>query len=151
MRCGRSLRTRSNGRCWRISPNSPQRPSTRVLRVAPVTPFTARIIVSDFEHRGVTFPAGTIVMICAHAANRDEAGGGPAFDITREGVGKRALTFGAGIHYCLGANLARAELGEALAFLAPRMQGLELDGEPGYDSVHGIYGLLELPVRWNPV
>jgi len=41
--------------------------------------------------------------------------------------------------------------GEALAFLAPRMQGLELDGEPGYDSVHGIYGLLELPVRWNPV
>ena len=46
---------------------------------------------------------------------------------------------------------SRAELGEALAFLAPRMQGLELDGEPGYDSVHGIYGLLELPVRWNPV
>jgi len=46
---------------------------------------------------------------------------------------------------------ARAELGEALAFLAPRMQVLELDGEPGYDSVHGIYGLLELPVRWNPV
>lgn len=137
---------------WELLASEPERASAavgEVLRVAPVTPFTARIVVSDLEHRGVSFPAGTIVMICAHAANRDRAGGGASFDITREGAGKRALTFGAGIHYCLGANLARAELSEALAFLAPRMQGLELDGEPAFDSVHGIYGLLELPLRWQ--
>ena len=53
------------------------------------------------------------------------------FDITAERKGK-PLTFGAGVHYCLGANLARAELQEALNFLAPRMQGLALDGEPEY-------------------
>ena len=45
------------------------------------------------------------------------------------------LTFGAGIHYCLGANLARAELQEGLAFLAARMRRLELDGEPVFDGV----------------
>ena len=121
---------------------------SEVIRVSPVTPFTARIVLEEFEHRGVLFPADTLVFICTHAANRDEAGGGAGFDITREGAGKRALTFGAGIHYCLGANLARAELEEALAHLAPRMPGLELAGEPEYDSVHGVYGLVALPLRW---
>jgi len=137
---------------WALLAREPERAAaavSEVIRVAPITPFTARIVVSDLEHRGVLFPAGTIVLVCAHAANRDEAGGGASFDITREDAGKRALTFGAGIHYCLGVNLARAELSEALAYLAPRMPGLELTGEPAYDSVHGIYGLTELPVRWQ--
>lgn len=137
---------------WALLAREPERAAAAVgeiIRVAPVTPFTARIVESDLEHRGVDFPAGTIIFICTHAANRDEAGGGASFDIAREDAGKRALTFGAGIHYCLGANLARAELGEALAYLAPRMPGLALTGEPGYDSVHGVYGLTELPVRWE--
>jgi cytochrome P450 len=137
---------------WALLAAEPERAADavgEVIRVAPVTPFTARIVVSELEHRGVAFPVGTIIFVCAHTANRDHAGGGVAFDITREDAGKRALTFGAGIHYCLGANLARAELGEALAYLAPRMPGLELTGEPGYDSPHGVYGLTELPVRWD--
>jgi cytochrome P450 len=58
------------------------------------------------------------------------------------------LTFGAGVHYCLGANLARVELQEGLAFLAQHMRELELDGEPVYESVSGIYGLVELPIRF---
>ena len=137
---------------WALLGREPERAADavgEVIRVAPVTPFTARIALTEIEHRGVVFPEGTIIFICAHAANRDEASGGASFDITREGAGKRALTFGAGIHYCLGANLARAELAEALAYLAPRMPGLELTGEPGYDSVHGVYGLTDLPIRWR--
>ena len=51
------------------------------------------------------------------------------------------LTFGAGPHYCLGVNLARAEMQEALAYLAPRMPDLRLDGEPVYGTIDGIYGL----------
>ena len=139
---------------WELLAREPERAAAavgEVLRVAPVTPFTARIVVEEIEHRDVVFPEGTIVMVCAHAANRAEANGGPGFDITREDTSKRALTFGAGIHYCLGANLAKAELSEALAYLAPRMPELELAGEPGYDSVHGIYGLTELPIRWAAV
>ena len=52
-----------------------------------------------------------------------------SFDIAAS-RGTRLLTFGAGTHYCLGVNLARAELEEALAFLAPRTRGLALDGPP---------------------
>jgi cytochrome P450 len=88
-------------------------------------------------------------MVCSFTANRDGVAGQPDdFDITADRGSAKPLTFGAGIHYCLGANLARAELQEALAFLAPRMPGLALDGEPGLGSVQGIYGLDTLPVRW---
>jgi cytochrome P450 len=79
-----------------------------------------------------------------------DAGDGERFDIaawTGAHQPARALTFGAGVHYCLGANLAKAELEEALAFLAERFAGLELDGEPEYESITGIYGLAKLPVR----
>ena len=126
------------------------------LRYEPITPFTARITTEEVSFRDVTFPEGTVVMVCAFTGNRDldgDAGGegGPErFDITAERGRARALTFGAGVHYCLGANLARLELEEALAFLAPRLNGLELDGEPVYGSISGIYGLAELPIRFAP-
>jgi cytochrome P450 len=57
------------------------------------------------------------------------------------------LTFGAGIHYCVGANLARAEMEEAVAFLGEHVNSIELDGEPDFGSASGIYGLESLPVR----
>jgi cytochrome P450 len=125
------------------------------LRYEPITPFTARITTEDVTFRDVTFPEGTIVSVCAFTGNRDldedaaGAGGSERFDITAERGKARAMTFGAGVHYCLGANLARVELQEALAFLASRMKGLELDGEPVYESISGIYGLAELPIRFN--
>jgi cytochrome P450 len=117
-----------------------------VLRHEPVTPFTARITLEDVTYRDVLFPKGTIVMVASAAANRE--GTGDAFDITADRAPHKPLTFGAGIHYCLGANLARAELEEALAFLAPRMPGLRLDGEVEHGSVNGIYGLESLPIAF---
>ena len=118
-----------------------------VLRFEPVTPFTARICLDQVEHRGVVFPPGTIVAVCAERANR-EGEAGEDFDITAA-RDTRLLTFGAGTHYCLGANLARAELEEALAFLAPRTPGLALDGPPQLDGVEGIYGIDKLPITWS--
>ena len=106
-------------------------------------------------------------MVCAFTGNRDldeEPAGGHAgagaggaadrFDITsppRTSGGRpaRSLTFGAGVHYCLGANLARAEMQEALALLARSVRDLELDGEPVFEGVTGIYGLTELPIRFT--
>jgi cytochrome P450 len=122
-----------------------------VLRFEPITPFTARITLEDVEYRDVTFPEGTVVIGAAVTANRDpEAWDEPeAFDITADRDRAKPLTFGAGPHFCLGANLARAELQEAFAFLAPRMPGLELDGEPGFDTPFGVYGMTALPVRWS--
>jgi cytochrome P450 len=125
------------------------------LRYEPITPFTARITTEEVSFRDVRFPEGTIVMVCAFTGNRDLGedvageGGPERFDITAERGKARALTFGAGVHYCLGANLAWVELQEALSFLAPRMRGLELDGEPVYESITGIYGLAELPITFS--
>ena len=84
--------------------------------------------------------------ICTERANREQRDG-ETFDITAERDG-RLLTFGAGVHFCLGANLATAELEEALAFLAPRMPGLAMDGEATLGGVEGIYGVESLPLRW---
>lgn len=122
------------------------------LRFEPVTPFTARIVEREMTYRDITFPAGTIVMVCAFTGNRDiEQNAAPdSFDIAAERPKARSLTFGAGIHYCVGANLARAELEEALRFLAPRMQDLRLEGEPTYGTITGIYGLSQLPVSFLP-
>jgi cytochrome P450 len=131
----------------RADPGLTARAVDEVLRAEPITPFTARICTEPVEHRGVTFPAGTIVAICAERANREQDRG-EDFDITAERDG-RLLTFGAGAHYCLGSNLARAELEEALAFLAPRMPGLAADGPAVLGGVEGIYGIDELPLRWD--
>jgi cytochrome P450 len=114
------------------------------LRHEPVTPFTARIAVEPVEYRGVEFPPGTVVMVSAWHANQQDTADGFDLRAPRDG---RILTFGAGIHYCVGANLARAELQEALAFLAERVERVELDGEPEYGTITGIYGLDALPLR----
>jgi cytochrome P450 len=136
---------------WRLLAADPDayapRAVTEVLRFEPVAPFTARIVLTDLDHRGVTFPAGTIVAVCAERANRDQPDG-EGFDITADRDG-RLFTFSAGAHYCLGANFARAELEEALKFLAPRMPGLALDGEPLLGGVEGIYNVESLPIRWD--
>ena len=118
-----------------------------VLRAEPITPFTARICNEAVEYRGVLFPAGTIVAVCAERGNREQAEG-EDFDVTAARDG-RLLTFGAGPHFCLGANLARAELEEALAFLAPRMPGLAAAGPAVLGGVEGIYGVESLPIRWS--
>jgi len=115
------------------------------LRYEPITPFTARITQSEIEYRDVSFPTGSVVLISAWHANRDGAGD-DAFDIAAGRSGSRILTFGAGIHYCLGANLARAELQEALAFLAEHVRTITLDGQPEFGTPSGIYGLESLPV-----
>jgi cytochrome P450 len=142
---------------WELLASDPglaPRAADEALRYEPIVPFTARIVVEDVEYRDVTFPAGSIVMVSAFDANRDASvygnGGEPdRFDITADRGRVKPMTFGAGIHYCLGANLARAELEEALALLPAAMPGLRLDGEPVYDSINGIYGLERLPVRWG--
>jgi cytochrome P450 len=98
------------------------------------------------EYRGVSFPAGSIVLVSAwHGHREDERS--DEFDITVSRGRDRLLTFGAGIHYCVGANLARAEMQEGLAFLAERVSSLALDGEPEFGTPSGIYGLETLPLK----
>ena len=116
------------------------------LRFEPITPFTARMTTSAIEYRGVSFLENTVVLISAWHANRDGIDNSDAFDITAARECLRVLTFGAGIHYCVGANLARAEIQEGLVCLAENFQAIQLDGEPQYGTPSGIYGLDRLPL-----
>jgi cytochrome P450 len=100
----------------------------------------------------VIFPAGTLVTTSLTGANRDpDAWEQPdVFDITLE-RGATQMTFGAGIHHCMGAALARAELQEALPILAARMPGLARNGDIEWKPLtFGIWGPAALPVRFEP-
>jgi cytochrome P450 len=146
-------------RQWRLLQERPELAHAAVeeaLRYEPITPFTARITTAEMTYRDVVFPAGTVVMVCAFTGNRDlpaDQREPDRFDIAaaerREpSAAARVLTFGAGVHYCVGANLARAELQEGLRFLAEHLNELELDGYPEYETITGIYGLARLPISF---
>jgi len=113
---------------------------------------TLRFAAEDVEYRDVVFPKGTLVSVALAAANRDrDAFPDPdRLDITRESKSPQ-LTFGSGVHFCLGASLARAELQEALPVLVSRMPGARLDGSIEWKpDTFGIWGPSRLPLAWNP-
>jgi cytochrome P450 len=127
--------------------------ANEVLRFEPITPFTARIAMEDVAYRDVSFPQGTLLFACAETANRDPAAfeRPDEFDVTIDRGRTPILTFGFGDHFCLGAQLARMELAETFAFLAPRMRGLRPDGEPRFGSIVGIYSMESVPLAFEPV
>src|SRR5436190_5567805 len=137
---------------WELLGREPElapRAAEEVLRYEPVAPFTTRITEADVVFRGIEFPKDTVVAVSQFSANRDLANGDAlGFDIGADRGSGKALTFGAGPHFCMGANLARAELQEGLAFLAQHLEGLQLDGEPEYGTITGLYGLESLPIRF---
>ncbi len=99
----------------------------------------------------VTVPAGETVLLSLAAANRDPRRFPDAdrFDLGRDATGHLAL--GHGIHYCLGAPLARLETEIALAALLERLPDLQLDGDPGdlrWRPSLRARGLLTLPVTY---
>jgi cytochrome P450 len=113
---------------------------------------TGRFASEDIVYRDVLFPRGTLVSISLAGANRSPSAfdDPDVFDITRERSNGQ-MTFGSGIHHCLGAALARAELREALPLLARRMPDLRLDGPVEWKpSTFGIWGPARLPLRYRP-
>ena len=71
-------------------------------------------------------------------------------DRTRKDV--KPMSFGGGVHFCLGAQLARLEAAEALSVLFERLPDLELDNitEPNWKQTITLRGLAELPATWRP-
>jgi cytochrome P450 len=113
---------------------------------------TVRVASEDIVYRDVLFPQGTIVSTSLAGANRDpEIWDDPNdFDITAVRPTPH-MTFGSGIHFCMGAALARAELQEALPLLARRMPGLARDGAMTWKpATFGIWGPAHLPIRFEP-
>ncbi len=100
----------------------------------------------------LAFPAGTMVLMNTAAANRDPAvyTDPDRFDIAREDA-PAILTFGGGVHYCLGANLARREIAEALNVLAQRMQNPRIAGPAPWKPMVTLSGPKSLPVAFDAV
>lgn len=114
---------------------------------------TGRFASEDIVYRDILFPAGTFVFPSTSTGNRDQERfpGADQFDIRKEPSGSPHLTLGSGIHYCLGAWLARAELQEALPILARRMPDLALaDGVKWKPPGTAIFGPDTLPVTFTP-
>jgi cytochrome P450 len=122
-----------------------------VVRHSPIVLRTPRRAVDDVEVAGVMIPAGTLVGANMAAANRDPAvyDDPDRFDITRQGPAPM-LSFGGGIHYCLGAHLAKAELAEALVILTRRLPNIRRVGPSSWKPVIGVTGPITLPVEFDP-
>ena len=141
---------------WRLLANDPAtapRFVEETMRLNGAVRATGRVASCDIEYRDVLFPAGTIVFPGLASANRDGSifTEPNLFDPTNRESGQPQLTFGSGIHYCLGAALARAELQEALPLLARRMPNIRRTGEPRYKiATAGIFGPTSLPVGFDP-
>ncbi|MFT4866124.1 MAG: cytochrome P450 [Ilumatobacter sp.] len=114
---------------------------------------TGRFASEDIVYRDILFPEGTFIFPSTATGNRDQGmfPGAETFDIRKEPAGSPHLTLGSGIHYCLGAWLARAELQEALPILARRMPDLKLaDGVQWKPPGTAIFGPDRLPVTFTP-
>jgi len=120
------------------------------MRHSPAACIVPRTAIEDAEFGGYVFPAGTFVLVNTFAANRDPAiyDDADRFDIARKDV-PAILTFGGGAHYCLGANLARRELAEALAVLTRRLSAPRRIGPAPWKSVLGMTGPTTLPIEFD--
>ena len=116
--------------------------------VTPVKAFM-RTATADTEVGDVPIDAGDSVLLSYVAANRDE----DAFDEPfRFDVGRdpnRHLAFGHGVHFCLGAALARAEIKSFFTELLPRLDTVELNGAPELTATTFVGGLKHLRIRYG--
>src|SRR5437763_14207927 len=116
-----------------------------------LTPFAAvaRTTTREVEVGGVTVPADQLLMLWVAAANRDERvfTDPGVFDPRRDP--NPHLAFGRGIHFCIGAPLARLEGRVALNILLRRLPGLALAEAPRYRDSYHFHGLEALKARWE--
>lgn len=116
--------------------------------VTPVKAFM-RTAAEDTTVRGVPIAAGESVLLSYVSGNRDEdVFDDPfRFDIARDP--NKHVAFGYGVHFCLGAALARMEVNSFFSELLPRLKGVELAGRPEYVATTFVGGLKHLPIRYS--
>ncbi|MGV0048785.1 cytochrome P450 [Mycobacterium colombiense] len=134
----------------RQRPELAMRAVEETMRHSPIACGTLRLVVEDAELDGCSFPAGTAVLVNTFAANRDPAvyDDPDRVDITRDAA-PPILTFGGGVHYCLGANLARREIAEALNVLANRLQNPRMAGPAPWKPMVSLSGPMSLPIEYD--
>ena len=118
------------------------------LRYDGTAQMVARQTKQDYPIDGVTIPAGQTVFIMIGAGNHDPSryDDPDRLDLTRTEI--RPLSFGGGVHFCLGAALARAEIEIVFSKLFERFPSVQIDGDvPPYRDRLTLRGLTQLPLR----
>jgi len=128
----------------RASPQLVEQAVEETLRFDPPVQMLSRFALRSTEVSGVTIPGGSFALMLIGAANRDEAScpDPDNFRVTRRPG--RHLAFGHGIHFCLGAPLARLEAAVALRLLLPSLPGLRVAAEPEWRPNTVLRGLEHL-------
>ncbi|MDG6105181.1 cytochrome P450 [Dactylosporangium aurantiacum] len=139
---------------WRLLGDRPDlaaRTAEEVVRYCPSALLgVPRIAKSDVTVNDLVLPAGSCVLPVTGAANRDPRvfPAADTFDITR--IGAPHLTYGGGIHFCLGAALARVELQESLPRLAAALPAPRADGPADWlPPTEAVYGPTHLPIAYG--
>jgi cytochrome P450 len=116
--------------------------------VTPVKHFM-RTVAEDTTVRGTPIAAGESVLLSYASANRDEDVFDEPFrfDVRREP--NKHVAFGYGVHFCMGAALARMEVNSFFSELLPRLKSIELNGDPQLVATTFVGGLKHLPVRYS--
>ena len=117
---------------------------------APVQ-YAYRTALEDVEIAGTTIPAGAQAVALLGSANRDEAQFEEPDRLDIRRADNHHIGFGFGIHFCLGAPLARLEGQVAFQRLLPRLRDLQLAGEPRYKEHIVLRGLRSLPISFAPL
>ena len=107
-----------------------------------------RWVLEDLTYKGHHFPFGTQIALLLGAANRDPAGFYQPNKLILQREYNPHVSFGGGIHYCIGAPLARLELQTALPILLKRLPNLTLAEQPTYSNSYHFHGLESLWVTW---
>jgi len=133
-----------------LAPDRIERTVEEVLRFdAPLHLFT-RFVYEDVEVMGHVLPAGSRVACLLGAANRDPRAFDAPHRFDPDRAGPAHVSFGAGLHFCIGAPLARLELQVALPVLWARLPGLRLADRPRYADIYHFHGLERLMVSARP-
>jgi cytochrome P450 len=133
---------------WRGRPDLDENAVEELLRFDSPVQFTRRITLDDYEADGKLIPKGCFVMASLGSANRDEAVFGEDADRVRvdRPNAKQHMSFGGGVHHCLGSSLARREGRVALAKLFRRFPRIELAGDVAHNGRINLRGVTALPV-----
>jgi cytochrome P450 len=136
----------------RDDPELDQNAVEELLRFDSPVQFSRRIAVTELELHGRTIEAGSFVLTCLGGANHDPRRWGPTadeLDLGRSGAAQH-VSFGSGVHHCLGASLARVEARAAFGALARRFDGLEaVDEHPPWNGRIVLRGLDALPLAFT--
>ena len=133
---------------WRDRPDLDENAIEELLRYDSPVQMSRRVTLEDYPVGDKVIPAGSFVIASLASGNRDETQFGPDADkvrVDRENA-RQQISFGSGVHHCLGAALARLEGRVAITRLIRRFPNLRLEKEPEWNGRVNLRGLAQLPV-----